>query len=355
MKIIITKSIFMLLLLVNISFFGCKSGLQKGGSDGISSNTVTVSFYNVENLFDIKDNPQTNDNDFTPEGKLQWDQTRYSQKIEKLAKVISSIDSVNNTFPVIIGLCEVENRAVLEDLVRSPQIKAANYEIIHRDSPDPRGIDNALLYQSRFFELDHYETIHVSLPDTSSPRTRDILYVKGFAAGDTLHIYVNHWSSRSGGEKESEHKRLLAARILRSEVDKILINNNNAKVIIIGDMNDEPTNKSIQQVLLATNNATSGNSLELYNMMANLKKEGKGSYNYRGQWNMLDNIIVSHGLLNSQKGLGCKPGDADIFSAEWMMFEHPKNGKTPNRTYGGENYYGGFSDHLPVYLKLRVD
>lgn len=309
----------------------------------------SVVFYNVENLFDTLDNPQINDDDFLPHGKLKWTQQRYQQKLSHLSSVLSSINS--NDLPEIIGLCEVENRGVLEDLTHQKALRKGRYRIVHDDSPDYRGIDCALIYRPSKFKYISHNTIAVSISE--SYKTRDILYTKGIVGRrDTLHIFVNHWPSRRGGLTKSEPNRIIAARHLRGAVDSIMNINSNSNIIIMGDFNDQPSNKSVHKVLNAVDPNQTIEGTALVNLMYPPHNRGLGSYNYRGNWNMLDNMIVSRNLLTKKRGYHVYPQEGHIYSPHWISYQKKSQQWAPSRTYSGKRYFGGYSDHYPVYFKL---
>jgi len=311
----------------------------------------TIVFYNVENLFDTEDEPEKEDNDYTPGSQLAWDQKKYEKKINDLAHVISSVNP--SELPEVVGLCEVENAKVLDDLILAEHLKAGNYSVIHFDSPDERGIDVALIYRPDEFTAEYYKAIPVIFPFDSTETTRDILYVKGRAKDDeTLHFFVNHWKSRSEGVQETEPRRIYTAVTLRKEIDLLMNKDPDAKIIIMGDLNDEPTNRSVNEMLLANNKRKNANSRELYNLMYDLHNTGNtGSYFYRGTWNMLDNLIISQPLLKDKSGYRTDFDGGKIFRQEWMLYNDEKYKESvPNRTYGGPQYYGGISDHFPVYV-----
>jgi predicted extracellular nuclease len=314
----------------------------------------TVVFYNVENLFDTEDEPAKEDDEFTPGSKLAWDQEKYNKKINDLAHVISSVNP--SELPEIAGLAEVENDKVLDDLVLSEQLKKGNYSVIHYDSPDERGMDVALIYRPDEFTAEYSKAVPVVFPFDSTETTRDILYVKGKTKdGEIIHIFVNHWKSRSEGVQETEPRRIYTAVTLRKEIDLIMNREPDAKIIIIGDLNDEPTNRSVHEMLAANNKRKNVNPRELYNLMYDMHNNGNvGSYFYRGTWNMLDNLIISQPLLNDKSRYHTDFDGGKIFRQEWMLYKDEKYKESvPNRTYGGPEYYGGISDHLPVYVILR--
>jgi predicted extracellular nuclease len=313
---------------------------------------LIVSFYNVENLFDTIDQPDVMDEEFTPDSEKEWNSEKYSKKIEDLAKVLNSID--NKELPAIIGLAEIENRSVLEDLINSKDLKKGNYGIVHQDSPDIRGIDVAILYRKDKVKVLDQEAIPVALPFDTSFKTRDILYVKfRLPDGKDLNVFANHWSSRRGGMKESEPRRMYSGVAVRRKIDLLLSRDIDSRFLIMGDFNDEPTNKSIMSILMATNKKKNIGTGDLYNLFYDQHNEGNvGSYNYRNEWNMLDQIIVSYNLINRMNGFSCDYTSGRIFREDWMMYTDEKGDVSPNRTYGGNNYYGGISDHLPVYVEF---
>ena len=320
-------------------------------TESIAQNTkdkeFTVVFYNTENLFDTKDGPAVYDEEYTPTGSKKWTTKRYQKKVNDIAKVVSSADPQG--LPEIIGLAEVENKAVLESLLETEHCSGGYYGIVHEDSPDVRGIDVALLYKADAFELLHDEFIPIQFPFDPESKVRDILYAKGVAGKDTLHLFVNHWKSRAGGREETERKRTYSARVLESKIDSVLTVNTDAKIIAMGDFNDEPTDKSLTKVLGAKNPADRNNNVALYNLLYPKDKQGKGTYNYQSEWFMLDNLIVSPACMKGE-GYTISQNDVHIFDPPWVLYDHPKAGmKVPNRTYGGDNYFGGISDHLAIY------
>lgn len=313
-----------------------------------SKRNLTVVFYNVENLFDIINNQGARDGEFTPAGENKWTTERYNKKLNDIAKVLSSVNK--NELPEIIGLCEIENRTVLNDLLKTESLKKGKYEVAHFESPDYRGIDCALLFRPDEFRLISKTPVPVSFPDDPEYSTRDILYVKGETLNKEIwHVFVNHWPSRTSGLQQSEKKRITTAQILKAVTDSLQKADSKGNILIMGDMNDEPSNKSLSFVLGAKNPETG--IAPLINLMFPLHVEKKGSYNYRGNWNMLDNIIISDDLLD-EKGFKCIDRKGYIFRESWMEYKAENGTVSPNRTYGGPNYYGGVSDHFPVFVKF---
>ncbi len=337
----------LLLFFASPFFPSCKSA--KSAQTAISG-TYRAAFYNVENLFDTIDIPNKFDDEFSPNGNKKWNTERYYDKLNKLSKVV---DGMN--YPSILGLCEIENEAVLKDFVSETSLKGYNYQIVHFESPDERGIDNALIYNQTQFEVITSKNISIDFPKdiAENDLTRDILYVKGKLAGNVIiHVFVNHWPSRRGGVKESEPKRTYVASVLRKAVDEIFGESPKANILILGDLNDEPNKTSVMETLGAKTSLIKIEEKSLYNCMAELSKNGKGTYQYKGDWNMIDNIIVSSSLMNSASKI--QVTNATVFQADWMMYNDPKYGKVPSKSYGGPNYYGGYSDHLPVFVDILV-
>jgi predicted extracellular nuclease len=334
-----------LLLLFLALFISLPARPQKNG------NRFVVMSYNVENLFDTVNAPQFDDEDFTPGGKKAWTYERYGKKLDDLTRVILSLPG--KELPAIIGLAEIENRKVLEDLVANRGIRRAEYEIIHEEGRDPRGIECALLYRPDQFRYRSHEYIPVEDPVDPDYLYRDILHVTGTGPdGSRLHIFMNHWKSRSGGTRETEKKRMFTAITLRKQLDRLLSTGDDLRVILMGDFNDEPTNLSLSGGLSAggkRKNIQLGDQYNLYYDLHNL--EGRGTYGYQGRWNMLDQIIVSYTLLNRDRGLSTSFDGGRILAEEWMLYENEEYGESfPAATYRGPVYYGGPSDHLPVYV-----
>ncbi len=310
--------------------------------------TLRISFYNVENLFDLKNDPIKKDDDFTPTGKQQWTKERYQTKLKRISQVLDSLGT-----PTFLGLAEVENLSVVKDLAKTGGLRNIKYGFVHQESPDVRGIDVAFMYDKKQFKLLSYSFIRIDFPEEveANYTSRDILHAMGkLPTGDTLHFFVNHWPSRRGGLAKSEPKRMWVAQHLRLAVDDIFRENPDANVIIMGDFNDEPDNKSILQMLNAHPRNESPEDGQLYNCFSEFDQQNMGSYRYRADWNALDQIIVSGSLLNGHSTfLAANP---IIFKRDWMMYNNNKYGPSPNRTYGGPRYFGGYSDHLPVSLEL---
>ena len=306
----------------------------------------TIAFYNVENLFDTKDNPNTADDDFTFKSKKRWNYKKYKQKVKKLTSVIAQLGTEKSKNPpAIVGLVEVENSQVVQDLIYHKNLKKHHYGFVHYDSPDERGIDTAMLYSKKIFELISSETHSLDLKDAEGNKdyTRDVLRVSGKLKGELIHILVNHWSSRRDGEEATRHKRIKAAQLNTEIIAKIKKEDANAKIIIMGDFNDNPTSISVKEHLVGEN---------FFNPMESLFEKGEGSLSFKGKWNLFDQIIFSNNFLEEEDNkLHFKY--AEVFNKDWLKVYKGKFKGSPFRTYVGPWYKGGFSDHFPVYAYLK--
>ena len=311
----------------------------------------TAVFNNTENFFDTINDPDVADEEFLPNAVIPWNTVRFNTKIEHISKVIASVNQP--ALPDIIGLAEIENRGVLENLIQSGNLKTGVYKIVHFDSPDERGIDVALLYKNKTFKLLRAKALKVTLPAADNDRTRDILYVKGIALKKTtLHIFINHWPSRRGGQYESEAFRLAAAKVLRHQVDSVLMTNPIANILIMGDFNDNPVDKSITTMLGAIIPESKSSPAQLYDLLLPRYKNGEGSLYYKN-WDMFDQLIVSGNMISGTKDLKCNPEDAAVFKPDWILYKNKEGLMLPNRTASRE-YHGGYSDHLPVYVRFSL-
>lgn len=316
----------------------------------------TVAFYNVENLFDTIDDPDILDDDYTPEGRNQYTASNYYHKIENIASVISSMGAdIAKSSPVILGLAEIENLKVLEDLVKSEQIINEEYQIIHYDSPDRRGIDVALIYKQAHFSPIHHEKIELRIWDEKGARifTRDILWVSGIMDDEVIHLIINHWPSRRGGRSRSEPKRMKAAYMVRHTISKIYQEYPDAKIIIMGDFNDDPINKSIKEVLLGSLDSSKTAVQHFFNPMEKMFKKGLNSLAYRDGLNLFDQVLLSKNLLRTEKSTGKLTFfKARIYNPENLSAQKGKYKGYPYRSFENNKYVGGYSDHYPVYIYL---
>jgi predicted extracellular nuclease len=313
-------------------------------------------FYNVENLFDTFNDSLINDEEFLPQGNRFWNKYKYYSKLNNIYKVIIAVGEWNP--PAIIGLCEIENKKVISDLVNNTPLVKFEYKIIHQESPDRRGIDVALLYRDELFSPIYHEAIPINFPGKPESKTRDILYVKGIVKNtDTLDIFINHWPSRWGGQLESEERRVFVASVLKAKVDSIFKSNPKSNIVITGDFNDYPENKSINNILNASQDfdqITENILLNLSSIIPNSKNIGTNKY--QGEWGVLDQFIVSGNLLNKGNKMYTSINDIHIFNPDFLLEpDEAYFGYKPKRTYVGYKYNGGFSDHLPIYLILNFN
>lgn len=311
-------------------------------------------FYNVENLFDTMDDPDKNDNEFLPNGSMNWQPWKYWEKLRNITRVITAVGGMQS--PALVGLCEIENDSVIFDLTRRSPLRAQDYEYIVTDSPDERGIDVALLYQRHQFNLLEKNEHEIIFRDKTTRPTRNILHAVGkIINGDTIDVFVNHWPSRGGGQRETEPARIDAALLLRSKVDSLFSLRERANIVIMGDFNDHPNDKSLFQTLQAKSLNDHRSDKELYNMFFHrLKERNFGTYFFQGRWELLDQFIVSGNLLSEGNSIYIKGNEAHIFKNDFLLREGRYGNKEPFRTHLGPRYIGGFSDHLPVYLDLII-
>jgi len=316
----------------------------------------TVAFYNLENLFHPSDDPLTYDNDRTPDGKDHWTEAIYELKLFNMAHVISDIGKdLSGSSPVLIGVCEIENKQVLEDLLKQDALSQNDYGIVHFDSPDRRGIDVGLLYKKRMFTPSHIRNYELKIYDKNIPDkrvfTRDQLLVSGFLDGEKIHLIVSHWPSRSGGETYSEYKRINAAHLNRRIIDSLFGEDPYAKIISMGDLNDDPTNTSVKDILNAQANKSNLQLKQLYNPMEVLFKKGLGSLAWRDSWNLFDQLIISSEWAKTEY-TSYRFYKAGIFNPNYLITPNGKYKGYPFRSFSNGGFTGGYSDHFPVYLYL---
>lgn len=313
-----------------------------------------VSFYNLENFYDTLDNPLVRDEEFLPTGLKNYNSSIYWNKVGKLATVVSQIGTdMNRDGAAILGVSEIENDTVLTDLVNHDLLKSRNYKIVHYDSRDARGVDVGLLYNPKYFTVEASDKLFVQLPGGSKDAyfTRDILWVKGKLDGETVHVYVNHWPSRSGGEERSAPARIAAAMVAKQHIDSITKADPAAKIILMGDLNDDPISPSVAQVLKAKGKPKDVRAGGLFNPWMEMYKNGVGTLAYQDSWNLFDQIIISHPWLSKEQS-GFFYYQPRIFNREFMVENVGRYKGYPMRTWDGNTYRGGYSDHFPTYLVL---
>jgi hypothetical protein len=320
-------------------------------SQDVDKNPVRLMFYNVENLFDISDDSLTEDNDFLPDGVMRWNYSRYKRKITSLYKTIAAAGSPEP--PGIVAMCEVENMNVLKDLVYGTYLSKFKYRIVHEESPDIRGIDVCLIYRSEDLRLLDFRYWIPKSIKIENFTTRSILYARFVINCDTLHLIVNHWPSRRGGVLAGEDLRTRISGMVREKADSIArCSSQGQRIIITGDFNCTPDDQEIRSLIYPVHPEDHAATLE--NLSEKPSEDGRGTYRYRGSWEMIDQVIVSDFLVNCRKGMFTNPKQLAIFDADFLLAKDPKYpGLSPLSTYRGYTYQGGYSDHLPVLLDLR--
>lgn len=346
---------YILLGLLIASLLGCKGsgGATKPSSAADSGvKELLVAYYNVENLFDTQDNPDKIDEDFTPEGRYEWDEKKYQRKLFQLAKAIKSIGGDG---PDLLGLGEVENAQVVNDLAQQEQIKSRSYKYVHFESPDMRGIDVAFLYDSRKFNVQDKEAYEIYFEQEPAYTSRKILRIEGKFKNQKLHLLVNHWPSRRGGQEESEFRRLAVAQKVRGIVDEIYAEDEDAHIIIMGDLNDDPFNKSVVETLGAVGEESAVKENGLFNPMYKLHNpDNYGSLTYKGKWNLFDQIILSEDLMDKEGDWVYEKGSAAVHNVELLQVGYGRGTTYPRRAIFRGKFVGeGYSDHFPVYVRLK--
>ncbi|MBR4787967.1 MAG: endonuclease [Bacteroidales bacterium] len=320
---------------------------------GQSDSLYKVAFYNVENLFHPSNDSLTADEAFTPTGSYHWSYAKYFRKISNVAKVLIAMGRGHP--PAVVGLAEIECEQVLKDLCYRSPLRKFGYRYVHHDSPDRRGVDVALLYRDSLVTVVRERALPVVFAFDPQARTRDLLYVcLRFPEGDSLHIIVNHWTSRYGGYAATVPKRNACADVARACVDSLLATDPQAKILLMGDFNDYPTDESMEQHLRARRYSPDNERDTLFNLMYAFEKEpNKGSHKHEDFWGCLDQMVVSRALLFGTNGMCIAGREAHIFQDDFLLVPDEKYGGVKNfRTFLGPRYVGGFSDHLPVFIEF---
>jgi|SRR5687768_11375870 len=310
-----------------------------------------IAFYNLENLFDTIDSPDTDDFEFTPLGPNVYNSAVYYDKLDKLSKVISELGvEVTPDGAALVGVSEIENRTVLEDLVRQPALKNRSYQILHHDSKDARGVDVALLYQPKYFTPDTliYHSLVTSDPGEEIKYSRDILVAVGSLNGEQIAVSINHWPSRRGGESRTAHLRNAAACFNKNILDSLTENNIVDKTIVMGDLNDDPINDSIRKGLRSKRETTDLDKDDMYNPLEDFYRKGLGTTAYRNAWSLFDQIIISETLVNDNSGY--RFYKAAIHNPSYLIENSGIYKGYPFRSYSNGSYTGGYSDHFPVHI-----
>ncbi len=338
-------------LTINLLLISCAQNQQNKSADftQVNVNSITIAFYNCENLFDINHEQGKEDSDFTPDGKYHYTQKIYEQKLHNIATVLQSMDNKKHQAPAIAGLAEIENDGVLKDLCNQPELAPMHYQHICHFGPDPRGINVGFIYNPSLFKLLKEETIPVVF--SNGAHSRDILHIYGILDGDTVHVFINHWTSRRGDEEKSEIKRIAAARINKEAMDAITSTDKHARIIVMGDFNDNPNDQSILSTLDANHNIKEVEDTELFNPFAEIYKSGNGTEKYNNSWNLFDQIIITGSFLNSANG-HLQYNSAEIYNPEFITETSKKHAPIPHRSFAGSRWINGYSDHFPVLITL---
>ncbi len=318
------------------------------------NNQHTIGFYNIENLFDIINDPNKLDDTFSADSTKQWTAKRYENKLHKLAKAIRLLGDENSVEPpVILGLAEVENKSVLEDLTQKTELEQYKYEIVHFDSPDERGIDVGFIYRKESFVVLENKSYSIFFEDAKGNKdtTRDILHIRGLLNDIQLDIIVTHWPSRRNNNINA-NKRIAVADKVRSIVNEIFKREPKANLLVMGDFNDDPEGESLKRLKIK-DKANKIQNEELFNPMIELEKQGKGSLAYKGNWNLFDQILLSKSVVSGEKKIEFV--QADVFNPRILQeWKEPYAGQ-PFRTYVGNKYLGGYSDHFPVFITVDLN
>ena len=334
-------------LLLFISLFVLYGRVSAQGESLLKPGRIV--FYNVENLFDTIKDPIGHDEEFLPTSKAKWDTKKYQLKLDHISKVLASLfDSIQ---PIAIGLCEVETKGVLEDLIAEPALQKFNLGIIHHDSPDERGIDVALLYNKDVIEEVFDAFLKVEFTFDPTDKTRDIIYFKGYMTEQfPVYFFVNHWPSRRAANGDSEKKRITAAMVIKAKIEDIYKGEPFARIVVMGDLNDNPTDKSVEY--LVSGRYKYPLSENLVNLMRLPQSRNEFTLKYRDENDVFDQFIVSKNLLTSESPYYIKNSAAHIYKPLWMLYDSPKYGLVPKRSYLGDFWVGGYSDHLPIYMDI---
>ncbi len=324
----------------------------------IAQKPYKVVFYNFENLFDTINDPDIFDEEFTPEGPKKWNSIKYGKKIANLERVLFDIAAEDKDFPVVIGVSEIENRNVMEDVIAQAKLAHADYRVVHFDSPDARGVDVGFYYRPDLFKLEGSAPIPFHMPELPHFRTRDFVTMWGTIDNEPFFFLVSHWPSRLGGKEASDPKRMAAARQIRNIVDSVQRADPATKVVVMGDLNDDATDNSIVEGLSAKGKPKEVRPGDMFNPFIALLKAGYGTLAYRDAWNLFDNIIVSENLVDAPAGtlrilpVGKSKFYGGIFRRPYMIQKDGQYKGYPLRTFVGNDFQGGFSDHFPVFIYI---
>ncbi len=352
------------LIIISVFILSFSSAFAQDGK----TKTYVVGFYNLENLFDTYNDPAKNDEEFLPDGKNQWTDAKYQKKLQNMAKVIRSMAETNGRFHSVLGVSEIENRLVLEDLVSQPEIAEANYQIVHFDGPDARGVDVGLLYRPNQFKLLDSESIPFDFDsddiefsmdeeEQKNFKTRDILMAHGLLDGEQFAFYVAHLPSRIGGKGWDLRSR--GAEIIYNHAQQMTEKYPGIKIVVMGDMNDNPTDVSMTDYLHGKETPEEVGKGDFFSPFFSMLKAGYGSLAYQGTWNIYDIILVNEPLLNAPDGgfkirsVGKKGFYGVVYKKPFMIQQRGQYKGTPFRTFSNGAFIGGYSDHLPTYIVIE--
>ena len=319
-----------------------------------------VMFYNLENFFDTINDPEVHDDEFTPEGPKKWNSAKYYKKLGNIERVLFDVAAADKNYPAVIGVSEVETRSVLEDIVATPKLAPGNYRIVHYDSPEARGVDVAFMYRPDVFKLEGSFPVKTVVPQLPNFKTRDILTMWGTIENEPFFFMVAHWPSRLGGKDASEFKRIAVGEQMRRIADSVLKINPATKVVAMGDFNDDPTDESVEIYLGAKAKIDDLKPGDFYTPFADMLKAGLGTLAYRDAWNLFDNIVLTENLAQGSTGKLKLVKDpykktkfyGNIFKPSYLIQQEGQFKGYPLRTFVGNNFQGGFSDHLPVFIYI---
>ena len=349
------KSIFSLLLLLSVILLTSGTPAttsSQSTTDKVKVQVACAAFYNTENFFDTIHQDNVNDFEYTPTGAMRWNTQKYKAKMEHMSYAISQIGTDVSPLGIsFIGLSEIENRGILDDLIKQPALAKRSLQIVHYEGIDRRGVDVALLYNPRQFTVTNSKSYRLAIPTDTAFRTRDQLMVSGYLLGEKVHVIVNHWPSRMGGEEFSKPKRNAAAALTRSIVDSLFKVDPKAKIIVMGDLNDDPFNESCAKVLAAKKELNDVKVGELYNTMWKTLDMGVGSLAYNDQWNLFDQIIISSELAHSDRSK-LRFWKAEVFNRSFLTQQEGKYKGTPLRTSAAGAWLNGYSDHYPTLIYM---
>jgi hypothetical protein len=339
---------FKLLIFFLATVFVCFAVIPASSQQQKKAKVATIAFYNLENLFDTINDPEKNDEEFLPTGANHWTSERYLKKIANISQVISQVgDDFIKGGPTLLGISEIENRQVVEDLIKTPLLVNSGYGIVHYDSPDNRGVDVGLIYRKRDFKVINSVSARLNMPGQPNWKSRDQLVVTGLLDGDTVSVIVNHWPSRGN----LPPYRAAAARLTRILADSLYKVSRNAKMVIMGDLNDDPVDESVNIILGAEGNEQKVKPGMLFNPMWKMFRDGIGSLAYRDSWNLFDQTIISEPLLHGKKG-SWRWYKTKVYNQPFLITHDGQYSGYPFRTFAGGAYAGGYSDHLPVYTVI---